>query len=399
MRVDHPVQHRRFSSTPGKRAVIRKLLEVSGMTIFTATVTMIVVSTSALGTNIEEFRLYNLGYFAGIFVSIIFSPQFSFIVIQYDCSQTDRLKMLLFSAVIVSVIITGALIFKISYAESLGVTGFLTGVLLGIGIYLNTETFATALRRQELKHYFWVRFGTIIFPFLLWGAAFVFLDAMTALLSFEISRGILLILVFYSRLIYLLWQHKLSEFGVSIQMLRKMASRHVIKLSEAVLIVLFPFLIMLNTMESAAPIRIGYQAGTMLGGIVGIVIIPRILRSERFRSALRSVVHTTTIVITLIFLSIGAINWRMQSDLFVSYSVGATIFIILPLLGICGALVLKFRGGGAVAKVWVGTVAIFAVSLVFYPMSFYQFGGGLWSISFGYSLIVQFLSPVDTAEA
>lgn len=365
------------------------LLHAGGLSLFTASVTLLVVSVSAIGADPSDFKTYNLGYFMGTFIGMLLYPQFSFFVLQFGVSERERLQMLLVSGLIVfGGMITGVILWITELGGMLGL-GLFSGLVLNSALYLNTELFSSALRRQILGDYFRIRVLAIVVPFVAWVAVIGFSKRhIVALLAFEFARGAVFFLSFAIAVSILMQNVGRARPSVQASVIKAMVSRHVIKVFEAVLVVLFPFFIMSHLDTDIAPIRIGFQVGMTLSGVVGIVLVPRVLRMARFDGSAAILIHFTTLIVTVLG---GALTylWSHTNTLsYLPYLVAAALAVFLPVLCINGALALRLRGARVAAMVWALAVGT-AVSLhLGNAERMVPFLVGLVLVHLGYSLSI-----------
>lgn len=374
-----------------RRDITKRLFQAGSLTALTAATTLFVVVVSAAGTEVSAFRDYTLGYFLGTFATMVLYPQFSFYIFQYGSEDRDRLKMLFVSCVLASTLaITSIILASSSVASILGL-GLLSGVILNTGIYLNTEFYALALREQALKSYFIVRIVSIALPFAIWGATtLLFGDPIGALLLFEIVRGVVFFVFFGLGFWALAKTQGFPTIGLPPGVFRIMAPRHVIKLCEAALIVLMPFLIMQASDGPVAAVRVGFQIGLTLTGIVGIVMVPRILRSERSTQYVNLYVHALTAALLLGAILLWFISNYDFGMPFLSFVLGGILAVFIPAISLSGALMLRNVGGGPVAGAWSCAVVLVLVMLVLSEQSMLLLVAGLCAVSTGYSFLVLF---------
>ena len=352
----------------------------------TAAATLFVVVVSAAGTEASEFRDYTLGYFLGTFATMILYPQFSFYIFQYGSSDRDRLKMLFISCLLATSLGTTSVAFVWSSLANMLALGVLSGVLLNTGVYLNTEYYAVALREQALKSYFIVRIISITLPFAAWvGTALLFGNFIAALLLFEIVRGIVFFVFFGLGFAELVKANGFPRIALPPGVFRVMLPRHAIKLCEAVLVAFIPFLAM-NAIEGAvAAVRVGFQFGLTLTGILGIVVIPRILSSDKSTQYAKLYVHAVTVVLFLGAVILYATSNDDFGETYSSFVLGSILALFLPALSLSGALMLRSAGGKAVAGVWSGAVFLVLAMLTFLEPSMLHVIAGLGAVSLGYS--------------
>ena len=257
---------------------------------------------------------------------------------------------------------------------------------MNTGVYLNTEYYAVALREQALKSYFIVRIISITLPFAAWvGTALLFGNFIAALLLFEIVRGIVFFVFFGLGFAVLVKANGFPRIALPPGVFRVMLPRHAIKLCEAVLVAFIPFLAM-NAIEGAvAAVRVGFQFGLTLTGILGIVVIPRILSSDKSTQYAKLYVHAVTVVLFLGAVILYATSNDDFGETYSSFVLGSILALFLPALSLSGALMLRSAGGKAVAGVWSGAVFLVLAMLTFLESSMLHVIAGLGAVSLGYS--------------
>lgn len=300
--------------------------------------------------------------------------------------------MLLVSILIVSVAIFFTLYFYLFYLRGLFGLGLLSGVIYNSSIYLNTEVFSNALRQQSLKSFFLVRIIAVFVPFALWTAVIVFYGAkIEALLFFEITRGLVLFVFVGIAFHRLVKNNRFPSINLPAGIVRAMLPRHLIKICEALLIALLPFFVMRSTDDTVAPIRVGFQVGLTLAGIVGIVLVPRVLRSYRLQGTSDCFVHWISLAITFFAIIIILVWYNIHENSLLALLIGVVLAVFLPAISLSGAFVLRFRGAGPVAVVWVVAALLSLLFVAWSKTTIMHLLVGLLAVSVGYSVIVLFV--------